>query len=163
MEEKKGIIDYLGHVLAIFGVAMIAMMLFTKAFGDDASEISAMFQLGSRGIPLYIMLQFLALSALIVAYNYLFLTDEIIKSLSITQRYIFMMLSIVVTITVFILIFKWFPIDMWQPWVMFILSFGVSCGASVFITSYKEKLENKKMQEGLDRLKEWIKEEQDEL
>ena len=163
MEEKKSILDYLGQVFTIFGLIMLAMMLFARIFGDGAAEISTMFQLGSRGLPLSIMVQFLGISALTVAYNYIFLTDTIIKKLSLTLRYIFMLLSIVVTIMAFIISFQWFPIDYWQPWLMFLLGFALSFGSSVLIMTYKERYENKKMQEGLDRLKEQLKEEQDEL
>ncbi len=162
MEEKKNFLDYLGQVVSIFGITMIAMMLFAMAFGDDTVDISTMFQLGSRGLSISIMVQFLGVSAITVALNYLFLTDAIIKNLSLTLRYIFVQLSIVLVIVALILIFKWFPINMWQPWLMFLICFAISIGASIFITTYKEKVENKKMQEGLDRLKKELKEVQDE-
>lgn len=163
MEEKKNIIDYLEQVFSIFGITMVAMMLFAKVFGDETAGISTMFQLGSRGVPLSIMMQFLGVSAFTVAVNYLLLTDAIIKNLSLTLRYIFMQLSIVAIIVVFIIIFKWFPLNMWQPWLMFLLSFAISFGGSILLMTYKEKMENKKMQEGLNRLKEQLKEEHDEL
>ncbi len=163
MEEKKSILDYLGQVVTIFGITMIVMIFFAMVFGDDQAETSTMFQFGSRGLSLSIMVQFLVISAFIVAFNYIFLTDAIIKNLSLTLRYIFMLLSIVGIILVFIISFKWFPLYMWQPWLMFFLGFAISFGGSVLIMTCKEKIENQKMQEGLDRLKEQLKEGKDEL
>ena len=65
-----------------------------------------------------------------------------------------MVLSEVLVIIVLILIFGWFPADEWLPWVMFFVSFAVCFAISVAVTVFRERLENKRMEEALERLRE---------
>lgn len=160
MEEKKTIFDYVGQVFLCFGFTMLCITLLTIACGEEAKEISTMFALGGKGIPLEIMVQFFALSALIVAARYIFFTDFLLKKASIAVRTVGMLLTIIIMIVCFIFRFGWFPVNMWQPWVMFLACFGISFGISLFVTILKERMENRKMEEGLNRLrKQWEAEE----
>ena len=61
---------------------------------------------------------------------------------------------VVVMIVLFVWIFGWFPVNEVKPWIMFLICFTVSAGASTIISVLKEKENNKKMQEALERLKE---------
>ena len=58
MEENKTIFDYLAQVLIVFGFTMLTISIFCLAFGESAKEFSAMFALGSKGIPVEIAFQF---------------------------------------------------------------------------------------------------------
>ncbi len=164
MEERKTtIFDYLIHVLVIFGFTMIVMMCFTVWFGESASEISTMYGLGAQGIPVEIMLQFLGVSILTTFFRYLFFSNWLIKNMAEVVRTILMVCSIIAVITVFIVIFHWFPVDMWQPWVMFVICFVICFGASVTLTLLKTRLENKRLEEGLERMKrQWKEQDEDE-
>ena len=90
---------------------------------------------------------------MIVTLRFLFFTDVIIKNMSVIARMIWMVVLVLFMISAFIIIFKWFPADMWQPWVMFFLCFGVCFGISMVLTVAKEKAETRKMEEALERLK----------
>lgn len=162
MEERKTIFDYLGHVLCIFGFMMIIMMVFCKAVGENAKGLSSMFQLGGQGLAFTTMLQFLVVAVLIEGVRILFFTDILIKKLSILFRCIGMLTTILIIIVIFIVIFEWFPIHMWQPWLMFLLCFGICFGISTIVMNVKEKMENKRMEEGLARLKRQWKEDSNE-
>lgn len=85
---------------------------------------------------------------------FVFFTDGVIKKMLIWLRTICMLAAIVAIIAAFIIAFHWFPTDMWQPWAMFFLCFGLSFLGSYFVMSIKENTENKKMEEALKRLKE---------
>lgn len=154
MEEKKTIFDYLAQVMIVFGFAMLAQTMFCLAFGNTAKDFSALFALGDQGIPVEIALQFLCISALITGVRFVFFTDVIIQKMPIWLRTICMLLFIVAIITVFIVLFHWFPVSMWQPWAMFFVCFGLSFLGSCFMVIVKEKAENKRMEEALRRLKE---------
>lgn len=65
-----------------------------------------------------------------------------------------MLSCIIVIIAVFIIVFDWFPADMWQSWAMFFICFGVSFAGSYFVMIIRERVENKRMEEALKRLKE---------
>lgn len=154
MEEKKTIFDYLAQIMAVFGFSMLIMNIFCLIFGESAKDFSAMFRLGDQGIPAGLAFQFLSLSALVTGIRFLFFTDIVIKKMPIWLRTICMLVLIVAVIAVFIVIFDWFPVDMWQSWAMFLVCFGISFAGSILVMAIKEKAENRKMEEALRRLKE---------
>lgn len=154
MEEKRNIFDYLAQVLTVFGFAMVMMNLFCLIFGDSAKGFSAMFALGSKGIPIEIAIQFLLISVLVVGARLIFFTDTFIKKMPVWLRTICMLALVIIIITFFIIAFHWFPVNMWQPWVMFIISFLLSFLGSYFVMILREKVENKRMADALQRLKE---------
>ena len=154
MEENKTIFDYLAQVLIVFGFTMLMISIFCLAFGESAKEFSAMFALGSKGIPVEIAFQFLGVAFLIVGARYIFFTDICIKKMPIWLRTICMLAATVIIIAVFIIVFHWFPINMWRPWAMFVVCFGISFFGSYLVMVIKEQFENKRMEEALQRLKE---------
>ena len=154
MEERKTIFDYLAQVMIIFGFAMLVLNIFCLVFGNAAKDISALFELGDQGIPVGITLQFLCISFLITGVRFLFFTDVIIQKMPIWLRTICMLTIIVIIIAAFIILFHWFPVNMWQPWAMFFVSFGLSFLGSCTVVIVKEKVENRRMEEALQRLKE---------
>ena len=154
MEEKKTIFDYLAQVMIIFGFTMLVLNIFCLIFGNAAKDISAIFELGDQGIPVEISLQFLCVSALVTGGRFVFFTDVIIRKMSIWLRTICMLTFVVMIIAVFVIIFDWFPVNMWQSWAMFFVCFGLSFLGSCLVVTVKEKVENKRMEEALRRLKE---------
>lgn len=154
MEEKRTIFDYLGQILIVFGFTMLNINLLCLAFGDAAKDISAMFALGSRGVPVEIAFQFLCVSALVVGVRFVFFTDILIKNMPIWLRTVCMLIVIILIIAAFVAVFQWFPVMMWQPWAMFFGCFGLSFLGSYFVMIVKEKAENKQMEEALRRFKE---------
>lgn len=154
MEEKRTIFDYLAQVLIVFGFAILTINIFCLVFGDSAKEFSAMFALGNQGIPSKIVFQFLGVSVLIVGVRFIFFTDIIIKKMPVWMRTACMLTAVVAIIAFFVTAFHWFPADMWQPWAMFFICFGISFLGSYFVMMIREKVENKRMEEALQRLKE---------
>ena len=154
MEEKKTIFDYLAQVMIIFGFTMLILNIFCLVFGNAAKDISAIFELGVQGIPVGISLQFLCISFLITGVRFVFFTDVLIQKMPIWLRTICMLILVVIIIAAFIIIFNWFPVNMWEPWAMFFVCFGLSFLGSCTVVMVKEKLENKRMEEALRRLKE---------
>ena len=153
MEEKRTIFDYLAHILLVFGFTMLMMNLFCFVFGDSAKEFSALFALGSQGVPIEITFQCLGISALIVGIRFIFFTDFLIKKMQVWLRTICMLAAVIAIIAIFIIAFHWFPTDMWQPWTMFFICFGICFAGSYLVMITKEKAENKKMEEALQQLK----------
>ncbi len=154
MEEKKTVFDYLAQVMIIFGFTMLMLNIFCLGFGDSARDISAIFALGAQGIPAGISFQFLCVSVLLTGARYVFFTDRVIKKMSLWSRTVCMLTFAIILIAAFIILFHWFPVDMWQPWLMFFLCFGVCFVGSCAFVTLKEKTENRRMEEALRRLKE---------
>lgn len=153
MEPKKTIFDYLSQVLVIFGFTILVINIFCYIFGNSAKDFSSMFALGNQGIPLAVVFEFLCVSALIAGVRFVFFTDVLIRKMPLWLRMVCMLTSVVLLLAVFIIVFQWFPVTMWQPWVMFFLCFGISFLGSYLVMTVKEKTENRRMEEALQRLK----------
>lgn len=153
MEERKHILDYGAQVLMIWGFAMLCMLLFICLFGEAGKEISNLFTLGREGISVAVMLEFLLLSIVIVGLRYFFFTDRFLKKPTVMIRTFGMIFSILIVISGFIFLFGWFPVTMWQPWVMFFLCFLICFIGSMLVSTWKNSQENKKLEAGLARLK----------
>lgn len=154
MKENNTIFDYLMQVMVVFGFSLLMLNIFCIIFGDDAKGFSSMFALGSQGIPVDTTFQYFVISALIVGMRFLFFTDAIIKDMAIGLRTVCMLGAVLLVIALFVAIFGWFPVNMAKPWIMFSFCFGVSFLGSYIMMRLKEKTENKKLNDALDRLKE---------
>lgn len=153
MIKKNSIFDFLAHVMVIWGISMLALCLFTALFGTSAEGLSTMFELGNKGIPLETLMQFLLFSFLLTGIRWLFFTDVLFKQLSILNRSIFMFVCIIAGVAIFAAVFRWFPVNQILPWVLFFVSFGVCATVSVMVSVIKERHENRRMQQALERLK----------
>lgn len=154
MEEKKTVFDYLAQTMHIFGFSMLTLNVFCLIFGNSAREFSEIFGLGNQGVPVGIAFQFLCISTLITGTRFVFFTDIVIKKMSIGVRTILMLSFVIIITAAFIILFHWFPVNMWQPWVMFFICFGLSFAGSCFFVTVKEKAENERMKKALQQLKE---------
>lgn len=153
MIRKNTIFDFITNVMVIFAISVISICFFTFLFGNEAEGISSIFALGERGIPLIILVQFFVMSFIIAALRWGLFTDILIKDLSLALRSILMFVSVIIMIAIFAAVFQWFPVNKITPWIMFFICFAVCATVSVVISALKEKSENKKLQEALERLK----------
>lgn len=153
MEERKTIIEYIEQVMKIFGFTVIVLNLLCLLFGEDAKEFSSIFGLGKEGIRISTMVQFLSVSVWITLLRFLFFTDIVIKNKGVPFRTCCMIGSVLIIMMVYIWCFQWFPIGEWLCWVMFFGSFGISFVISLGVTALKERTENRRMEEALERIK----------
>lgn len=156
MKKKKTIFDFWGQVFFLFGITVVILNVLCLIVGDSAKEISSMFLMGSSGISVDTMLQFLIVSILTTAARFFYFNNVIIKKASITTRTTLMLFTVIVIIAVFIYKFEWFPVNMWLPWLLFFICFGTCFIVSVIITYLKEKIDNRNMENALNKLKERI-------
>lgn len=152
--KRKTVFDYLSLVMMHFGVSMLVINIFCVLFGDNAKEFSTLFELGGAGISVKTALEFFALNMLIIAARFVFFTDLIFKKFPLVCRTVCLVTAVIALTGVFIAVFGWFPINSPIAWAMFFVCFVISFLASWFVTSLKEKAENKKLAEALERLKE---------
>lgn len=154
MKDNKTVFDFLGQTLTVFGFTMLTLNIFCIFFGNSAKGYSSIFELGSQGVSVKTAFQFLFVSVLISGTKLIFFTDVIIKKMPIWLRTACMLIIVIIIMSAFITLFKWFPVNQWQPWAMFFICFGISFVGSWLVMITKEKTENKKMEEALRRLKE---------
>lgn len=154
MEKKSTIFDFIGQVLIIFGFSIIYLIVTVFLFGKDAKGYSTIFELGSEGISLATLMQFLLVAVMISVFRQLFMGATIIKNMSLPLRVLCMFASVIIMVILFVWLFGWFPLNDWLPWVLFIICFIISSLGGFLVFSLKEKVENKKMQEALERMQE---------
>lgn len=154
MDKKPTILDYLSQVFLIFGITVLLLNIFCLIFGETAKEFSAIFVLGSKGLSVETMLQFLLAIAITITFRFVFMTDLIIKKMPIPARIIMLFAAAFLNIVVFVIVCGWFPVNNLLAWIMFLISFAVSCTASTLVSILWEKTENKRLAEALEKLKE---------
>ena len=113
MEERKHLLDYLTQVFTIFGITILAISIICTLLGEAAAGESTMFRLGSGGIPVETVFQYLLFSC----------------------------------------IFGWFAVDKAEGWIAFLLCFGICFVISAAVSAYRERVENRRLEDGLENLK----------
>ena len=154
MKQKNTILSFLNQVFVIFGGTVLCLMVFVFWFGEDAKSVSTIFGLGSEGLAVSTLCQYLLLAVIITSLQWLFFTDRFIKRASITIRTVSMFISVILVIAVSATVFGWFPIYMWQAWLAFFICFAISAGISIAVSVLKERTDNAKLQEALERFNE---------
>ena len=153
MEKPKTVLDYIAETFSVFGLTVTVCVLLALLLGDKARDFSTLFSLGSKGLSAQAMAQLLLLSAGTKFFRFLFFTDKIIRRGSLPVRIAAMILCTVGLAVLCIVVFRWFPANMPEAWIGFCGS-SVLCFISGFvISSYKERLENKKMADALEKMK----------
>ena len=77
------------------------------------------------------------------------------------MRTVITIFAVLIVSSLFVILFRWFPINDWQYWRIFIFCFILCSVVSVMITMINDRLENKKLEQGLEKLqRKW--EEEDE-
>lgn len=153
MIKKNTVFDYLAQVMIIFGISVISLSVFCCLFGAEAEGVSSIFELGSAGLSVATLGQFLLMAFVISGFRWLFFTDVLIRNLAMTLRCVLMFACVIGSVGVFAAAFKWFPVGQALPWVMFFICFFVCAVVSAGVSVLKEKSDNRKMQEALERLK----------
>ena len=150
-EDRKSVFGYIAQLLATFGAMVIIFIVFGLCIGTTTEGYSTLFELGNRGLTMGTLLQLLFLAVLVTIAQVVFLTDALIKNMNMIARNLLFIIAIFVSIVVFAVSFGWFPVDDLAAWAGFLVSFSLSMAASLFVTRFIEKSENKKMQEALDK------------
>ncbi|MDE6845759.1 MAG: hypothetical protein K2J99_08345 [Lachnospiraceae bacterium] len=154
MEERKTVFDYMGQIFITFGFSIVVLNIFCILVGEGAQEVSTIFSMGKQGLAVTTMMQFFGVSVCITGLRAFFFTDKIIKRMSIAMRSVCMLTSIVVLVVICAVMFGWFPVTMWQSWAGFLITFALCFVGSLILMTLKERTEDRKMEEALQRLKE---------
>lgn len=154
MDRNFSLLKYLAQVFMIYGITTGLLNVFCVIFGTSAQGLSTIFSLGKAGVGVETSFQFLLVAAVVVGLKFLFTTDILIKKMPLAARIIALFASVFAVIVVFIIVFGWIPADLPLAWIMFVVCFAVSCGASTLISVLFEKQENRRLEEALKRFKE---------
>jgi len=151
MDKKfKSLYDYAAQTLTLFALSILILILLATVFGEGAKDMSPLFTMGSKGLASSTILQFLLSSAIITALKNLFFSGLIFKKLMTLWRTVFMLFSIFLSSVIFIIIFKWFPLDYGWGWAGFLICFGGSCTVISVFLIIRTRIESKRYKALLD-------------
>ena len=153
MDDNKNIFDYIKQLFTSFGIVVLLFIAINIIIGNEAGSVSSLFALGAKGLSTATLLQLLFLVLIITAAQNIFLSDLVIKNMALVVRNILFFATIMAAITVFAVVFGWFPLNNVAAWIGFIVSFAFCSVISSVIMRLEENAENKKMQDALNRLK----------
>lgn len=151
--KKKMLLDYLSMVMISLGACALILGVLTATLGDRLKPISTMFALGSAGIPLRVLFQYLGLLMIIAALRWLLFREDVQHRLPSGARTVYMVAAAAGCAIVFILVFGWFPADMWQAWLGFGVSFAVCFGAGWGASEIRQRWETRRLEAALQHLK----------
>ena len=151
MEEKKTVFEYMSDVFSTFGIIVVIFMALNLVIGEIAFGYSPFFEYGKQALSIKTLLQLFAVSVIIRACREVLLTDRWIRQMSMLVRNILFFVSITITVIFFVIVFQWFPLLDVVAWLGFLISFALCSAVAVVISRMREKAENLKMEQALER------------
>ena len=151
MEEKKTVFYYVRQAFATYGVIVLVFAIMSIVIGERTKDYAALFFMGNAGMSMPILMELLLLAVIITLAQVVFLTDTWIMNMSMMIRNVLFFVSVLIVIVFMIVAFNWFPTRDMTAWFGFIISYALSMIISALITILKERAENTKMQEALDK------------
>ena len=154
MDKRFTVFGFLAQVFMIYGITTALLNIFCLLFGNEAADYSTIFSLAGAGLSVATSMQFLLAITIVIVLRLIFMTDMLIKKMPLGARIAALFASGFAVIIGFVILFGWFPIDDPLAWIMFLISFPVSCTASVLISTAAQRSENRRLEEALKRIKE---------
>ena len=153
MDEKNTIFDYIKQLFTTYGIMVLIFIVINLIIGNEARTVSTLFALGSAGLSSATLFQLLFLAVITTVAQNIFLSDILIKNMALIVRNILFFLTVMVAISMFVILFGWFPIGNVVAWIGFIVCFALCTAISAVIMRLEENAENRKMQEALNKYK----------
>ncbi len=145
--------NFLAQVFILFAFDVIFLMIIATLFGDGAKEVSKLYSLGSKGLSIQTLLQFLLSSFVVIFFKTLFFSERIFKNMLTLWRTVLMLFFILSSVILFIIIFDWFSLDNLAGWIGFSICFVIGFVGSMLFMLIKTRMENKKYNELLSDYK----------
>jgi hypothetical protein len=123
---------------------MVLTGLLVHRYVPEANDISTLFALKEIGLPYSFILQIAGLSFILAVFSVLLCSEYFLARIRFLLRFFLFFLTTFFTISVFAIIFKWFPVGNLFVWIGYILSSIICFVIGYGITYIKFKLENKK-------------------
>lgn len=157
----KTIFGFISSTIVAFFIAIIVITVTGIFMGDDAKEFSSFYQLGSQGIAYNTILQWLTASFVMAGFGMLLHSEWVCRRLMAFWRYALNVISMIITVVVFSACFNWFPLDIAEAWIVFLICFVISFAISLKLVSIKIKSEGRLYDKLLEDYKSRLSEEDD--
>jgi len=160
MEDKNAIRKYLLEAItSVFTFAMLGAsvagwlldnFLPQEFIGDTRGYFEgSFFGLGFGGLHFEGIFQLFGLSVVLAILLLIFMSDIFLSKYMLMWRYLFFLGAALVSISAFVVVFGWFPPDVWQGWGVMLATFVVFSSISMIPTFIKVKREDKQYEKAL--------------
>jgi len=130
----------------------IAGMVFAR-LDPNFSEVCSLFALAPFGLPYNAVLQIAGLSTIIGAISTFLFSERFFYKMRFFRRINLLLLMVMIVVSLFAIIFKWFPGNQPVVWLQFFISTFIFSLISIGLSLVKLKLEGKKYNELLKSYK----------
>jgi cation transporter-like permease len=130
----------------------IAGMVFAR-LNPHLPQVCSLFSLAPLGLTYNAVLQIAGLSIIIAAISTFLFSERIFYKMRFLWRIILFLLMIIIVVSLFAIIFKWFLVNKPVVWFQFVISTLVFSFISIGLTFVKQKLEGKKYNKLLESYK----------
>ena len=157
MSKRKKIEKYLFETIAVtfamatFGAAMGGFLMDT--FGSGVTVYGGFFAYGLGGLYYERIFQLFGLSVVLGVLLLIFISDLVLEKVMLLWRYVIFLPLAIVAISAFVIMFRWFPIDVWQWWALLIAVFVTSSLGSMIPMFVKVRREDKQYEKALSDYK----------
>ena len=139
-------IEFARRFTVIFSLSIIAITIagmLIMLYGQDMREVSTLFIL-NKGLQYNTILQVAGFSLIISFFSVLLFSEHIQTKLNFLFRGLLLLLTTLITTSIFAIIFNWFPQDNIQGGIGFVFCTIVCFAVCFALTLLKLKLEGKK-------------------
>jgi cation transporter-like permease len=130
----------------------IAGMVFTR-YTSNLPEVCSLFALAPLGLTYNAVLQIAGLSVIIATISTFLFSEQVFYKMRFFWRINLFLLMIMIVVTLFAVVFKWFPRNEPVVWLQFFISTFIFSLISIGLSFTKLKLEGKKYNKLLENYK----------
>lgn len=151
MDKEKNVFGkYVEKILTNFAISLIAVSLVGWVVGEEA-RVEGIMSLAGVGIPYTGMLQLLLFSVLMTIVSQLLV--RLTKKILLLWYIVLQLITTYIMTIVFIIVFRWFPIELGEAWIAFTIAFFIITGVLAMTMFIATKLEDRKYQKQLSEYK----------
>ena len=162
MEEKNSVRDsarkyLLETITMVFATSLLGAAasgwIMSNFITDDLMWIGGFFIIGAYGISYASIFQLFGLSVTLSILLLIFVSDIFLSKYMLVWRYMIFMGLALVSISLFVVVFRWFPPGTWQGWASLLGAFTLFSSMSMIPTFLKIKREDKEYEKALSDYK----------
>lgn len=135
---------FIVQTLTNFSIMVLFITAIGQLVGNEAAELSSLFQLGSQGLAAATIAQILFCSLLVSGARFLWFSEWAARRLNARLCVVLMLLTIFSLTSLCVILFGWFPANFWDGWLIFITTFLIFFCLSYFIASIKTRRDNER-------------------
>ena len=160
MDEKNGVRKYLTDTITmVFATSLLGAsasgLIMNNFVREDLLWIGSggFFVIGAEGISYASIFQLFGMSVTLSVLLLIFVSDFFLSKYMLVWRYMIFMGLALIAISLFVVVFRWFPPGVWQGWASLLGAFTVFSSVSMIPTFIKIKREDKEYEKALSEYK----------